>query len=175
MQSDAALKPPVSVKLVLQAPEATSDLARRLAGYLVAGDTILLAGSLGAGKTYFARSLIQAMLAEDGRYEEVPSPTFSLVQTYDTRRGEVWHADLYRLGSEDQLDELGLGDALGREICLVEWPEKLTAFLPPDALHLRLLYDDHNPEARCAEFSDASGRWKTVLEAIASGPKSADA
>ncbi|MCB2127772.1 MAG: tRNA (adenosine(37)-N6)-threonylcarbamoyltransferase complex ATPase subunit type 1 TsaE [Rhodobacteraceae bacterium] len=174
MQSDAAPQTPRPATIALPSPEATSKLARQLARHLMPGDTLLLTGPVGAGKTFFARSLIQTMLAEDGRYEEVPSPTFSLVQTYDTGQGEVWHADLYRLTGEDQLDELGLGDALGREICLVEWPERLSAYLPPDALSLRLLYDDRDPEARHAELSAAAGRWRPVLEAMATRSAFAD-
>ena len=88
---------------------------------LRAGDCVLLEGPIGAGKTHFCRALIRARL---GREEDVPSPTFTLVQTYDADV-EIWHADLYRLSHPDEALELGLEDAFASAICLVEWPERL--------------------------------------------------
>ena len=102
-------------------PETTADLARMLAPNLTAGDTILLRGDVGAGKTHFARALIQSLLAMP---EDVPSPTFTLVQTYETADGtEIWHSDLYRLTHPEEVDELGLTDAFETAICLVECAE----------------------------------------------------
>ncbi len=122
-------------RLFLPDDTATTRLGGMLAGLVRSGDTVLLHGPVGAGKTHVARALIQSLL---GRGEQVPSPTFTLVQTYETPKGEVWHADLYRLSHRDELTELGLEDALGRAICLVEWPERLGPLAPADALHLRL-------------------------------------
>src|SRR6056297_3788247 len=119
--------------LTLSSPQATAALAARIAPLLRPGDTLLLSGPIGAGKTAFARALIQARL---GRAEDVPSPTFTLVQTYDDGICEIWHADLYRLTVPEDAVELGLDQAFAEAICLVEWPDRLGALAPSDALHL---------------------------------------
>ena len=85
-------------------------------------DILLLQGRIGAGKSFFARSLIQSV--QDSP-EEVPSPTFTLVQAYDTQIGEIWHADLYRLTSHQEVVELGLEEAFETSISLIEWPDRL--------------------------------------------------
>ena len=94
---------------------------------------IVVEGPIGAGKTHFARALIRARL---GRAEDVPSPTFTLVQTYGAAP-EIWHADLYRLSHPDEAIELGLEDAFDEAICLIEWPERLGDLTPAKALTLR--------------------------------------
>lgn len=110
----------------------TAALARMLAATARPGQTILLDGPVGAGKTHFARAFIRARQGEAA--EDVPSPTFTLVQTYDDPMGtEIWHADLYRLTDPSELDELGLDEAQGKAICLIEWPERMEA-LPEGAL-----------------------------------------
>lgn len=106
-----------------------------LAGTLAPGDVVLLQGQVGAGKTSLARSIIQAMLVEA---EDIPSPTFTLVQTYDTHHGPLWHVDLYRLTSISEIEELGLFEAFDTAICLVEWPELLGLNAPASALTLTL-------------------------------------
>jgi tRNA threonylcarbamoyl adenosine modification protein YjeE len=113
---------------------ATERLAEDVALILKAGDLVALSGDLGAGKTSFARVLIRAFLDDAGA--EVPSPTFTLVQTYDAGRTPIAHFDLYRLSSGDELDEIGLDDALDGGIVLVEWPERAAARLPADRLDL---------------------------------------
>jgi len=125
-------------KLQLAAPDDTERLGRWLAGNLRPGDTVLLQGPIGSGKTHLARSVIQSWL---GRPEEVPSPTFTLVQTYGEGDSEIWHADLYRLGHPDEVMELGLEDAFGRAICLIEWPERLGRAVPASALSLSFSQD----------------------------------
>lgn len=114
--------------------DATGRLAARLAEILCPGDVLLLSGPIGAGKTAFARALIRAAMSNPA--EDVPSPTFTLVQTYPTPRGEIWHADLYRLSHPDEAVELGLADAFDSAICLVEWPDRLGDLAPPTALGL---------------------------------------
>ncbi|MFN3525110.1 MAG: tRNA (adenosine(37)-N6)-threonylcarbamoyltransferase complex ATPase subunit type 1 TsaE [Paracoccus sp. (in: a-proteobacteria)] len=114
----------------------TAGLARMLAADLVPGQTVLLDGPVGAGKTHFARAFIRARQGEAA--EDVPSPTFTLVQTYDDPMGtEIWHADLYRLTDPSELGELGLDDAMRDAICLIEWPDRLDA-VPKGALTLWL-------------------------------------
>nr|WP_232236978.1 tRNA (adenosine(37)-N6)-threonylcarbamoyltransferase complex ATPase subunit type 1 TsaE [Thiosulfatihalobacter marinus] len=119
--------------MTLNSPEETTALARQIAAILAPGDVVLLEGDIGAGKTHFARSLIQSLLQVP---EDVPSPTFTLVQTYETPIGEIWHADLYRLTSPDEIVELGLVDAFDQAICLIEWPDRLADLAPASALHL---------------------------------------
>lgn len=124
---------PRSHELHLPTPEATAALARGFAPHLVPGDVLLLSGGIGAGKTHFARALIRAL---QDTPEDVPSPTFTLVQEYDTRAGPLVHADLYRLSGPDGVDELGLWESFDDAICLVEWPDRLGTEAPADALHL---------------------------------------
>ena len=126
--------------LLLSSPAATAALAARLAPALRAGDLLLLEGPIGAGKTHFARALIGALQAAAGQTpEEVPSPSYTLVQDYAAGGLEIWHADLYRLGDASELPELGLEAAMGRALVLVEWPERLGA-PSPQALTLRFAY-----------------------------------
>ncbi|MBY0350596.1 tRNA (adenosine(37)-N6)-threonylcarbamoyltransferase complex ATPase subunit type 1 TsaE [Tabrizicola sp.] len=116
-------------------PEATEALGRKLAALARPGDVVLLEGPIGAGKSCLARAFIRARL---GDQEEVPSPTFTLVQVYNDRGTEIWHADLYRLTHPDEVWELGLDQAFETSICLVEWPDRLGRHLPPGALTIRL-------------------------------------
>ncbi|MEN9012370.1 MAG: tRNA (adenosine(37)-N6)-threonylcarbamoyltransferase complex ATPase subunit type 1 TsaE [Yoonia sp.] len=120
-------------ELSLKDETATSQCAARLAPLLKIGDCVLLEGSIGAGKTAFARALIRARL---GHMEEVPSPTFTLVQTYDDPAGDIWHCDLYRLTHPDEAVELGLTEAFETAICLIEWPDRLGSDAPDDAIRL---------------------------------------
>jgi len=119
----------------LPSQEATTRLGAWLAERLAPGDTVLLSGQIGAGKSHLSRALIRAALR---REEDVPSPSFTLVQTYETDRGEIWHADLYRLSHPDEVMELGLEDAFATAICLIEWPDRLGRFEPPRAIRLTL-------------------------------------
>ena len=105
------IRPPLT--LTLRSADATARLAERLGALLHPGDCLLLDGPIGAGKTHFARALIQSLMDVP---EDVPSPTFTLVQTYDTGAGELWHADLYRLSSPDEIEELGLTHEVDGEI-----------------------------------------------------------
>ena len=132
--------PAFSTTIALPDEGATARLAADIAPLLGPGDALLLTGPIGAGKTAFARALIRA--ATGNPTEEVPSPTFTLVQTYETAKGEIWHTDLYRIGSEDEVIELGLDEALQQEICLIEWPEKLGTFTPDNALTLAFTTGD---------------------------------
>lgn len=119
--------------LFLPDEAATDRLAKRLAPQLKAGDVLLLSGPIGAGKTHFSRALIRALLGQD---TEVPSPTFTLIQTYEGNGPEIWHADLYRLSHPDEVIELGLEAAFSTAICLIEWPDRLGDLTPANALRL---------------------------------------
>ena len=125
---------PHSVSAFLATEEDTADLGRWFATRLVAGDCVLLEGPIGAGKSHLARALIRARL---GRMEDIPSPTFTLVQSYQADV-EIWHADLYRLSHPDEVAELGLEDAFSQAICLVEWPDRLGHLTPANAIRIAL-------------------------------------
>ncbi|MCC5985803.1 MAG: tRNA (adenosine(37)-N6)-threonylcarbamoyltransferase complex ATPase subunit type 1 TsaE [Rhodobacteraceae bacterium] len=148
--------------LTLPTPETTAALAAWLAPRLRAGDVLLLSGPVGAGKTHFARALIQTLLAAQGAVEDVPSPSFTLVQTYDAGALEVWHVDLYRLSDPSEVWELGLDAALDAALCLIEWPERLGADRPEGALRL-----DFAPaaqaEARRLTLHGPAARWGGLL------------
>lgn len=124
--------------LVLSLPDeaATDALAHRLAPLLRAGDLVALSGNLGAGKSTFARALIRALSADPAL--DVPSPTFTLVQSYGEANPPVSHFDLYRIRDEAELEELGLPDSLESGIALVEWPERAGALLPHGGLAIAL-------------------------------------
>ncbi len=147
-------------ELILRSVRETAAFGAALAPALQAGDVILLEGDVGAGKTHLARAIIRARLAAAGKEEEdIPSPTFTLVQTYDAGSCEIWHADLYRVGDPAECYELGLPDAFDTAVCLVEWPEALAEARPENALvlHLEMLPEAgsrrlraRGPEARWA-------------------------
>lgn len=150
----------MQITKTLTTPDETAELAQRLGAQLSAGDTILLTGDVGAGKTHFARALIQSLLAA---YEDVPSPTFTLVQVYDAVSGiEIWHADLYRLSDPSETEELGLTDAMENAICLIEWPDRLADLRPDDALDIALAATDVE-EHRTLTANWSASRWDAKL------------
>lgn len=152
----------VPIVLSLANADATARLAVRVADVLCPGDVILLSGDVGAGKTHFARALIQSLLCTQ---EDVPSPTFTLVQTYDTRKGEIWHADLYRLTSVQEIEELGLTEAFETAICLVEWPDRLGELCPDGALSLSF-EPSANEGARSVTAHWQDPRWDKIKEVM---------
>ncbi len=154
-----------SAEIILPDEAATLDLAISLRAGFSAGDVVLLHGPVGAGKSVFARALIQRLQADHGPVEEVPSPTFTLVQTYRAGNLEIWHSDLYRLSSADEIYELGLPDAFETALCLVEWPEKLAAETPEKALWLAFAPTDI-PGQRQVIISAGSSGWGWVRNAL---------
>ena len=143
----------------LGTPDMTADCARNLGAQLGPGDVVLLSGDVGAGKTHFARALIQSLLEV---IEDVPSPTFTLVQTYETPKAEVWHSDLYRLTSTQEIEELGLIEAFDTAICLVEWPDRLGDLQPKDALSISLITTPEDTRILNADWRDP--KWSNKLE-----------
>jgi len=143
----------MTLTLSLADEAATRALAARLAPHLRPGDVVTLRGDLGAGKTALARFLIRHLAGDEA--EEVPSPTFTLVQTYEHLTPPIWHFDLYRLTDPGEVVELGWEEA--REACaLVEWPERLGPLLPRDRLDVQMILD--GPSARKAVIT-GYGAW----------------
>ena len=140
---------------------ATAAFAARLAPLLRAPDVVALSGPLGAGKTLFARAVIEAL----GGPREVPSPTFTLVQTYDLAPAPVWHFDLYRLARPEDAYELDIEDAFADAISLIEWPERLGALLPADRLDVALAFGAAETE-RQVTLTGSHG-WSTRLQKLA--------
>jgi tRNA threonylcarbamoyladenosine biosynthesis protein TsaE len=133
---------------------ATDRLAVAVAALARPGDVILLRGDLGTGKTRFARGFIAARA---GRALDVPSPTFTLVQTYELPGGAIWHFDLYRLERPRDASELGIDEAFADGISLVEWPDRLGGEVPADRLEITITYGAA-PEERLVTLS-GFGRW----------------
>ena len=161
-----------TLRLDLPDPAATADLAARLAVLVRRGDVIALGGDLGTGKTSFARAFINALPRAgdepaDEAPEEVPSPTFTLVQTYGREPADVWHFDLYRLTRPEEAYELGIEEAFAEAISLIEWPERMGPLLPAERLDLVLRFAPR-PEARRATLT-GWGSWAGRLAALALG------
>ena len=152
------------LQLTLPDEAATVAFARRLAALTRLGDLIALEGDLGAGKTVLARAFINALPGPDGVpiVEEVPSPTFTLVQVYERLPAPVWHFDLYRLTSPEEVFELGFDEALAEGIALVEWPQRLGgAYKIPGRLDLRIDFAE-TAEARSLRLEGGSA-WRNRL------------
>lgn len=147
-----------TIKIELAGLKDTLDLASRIAGLAETGDVIALGGDLGVGKTEFARAFIRALTDPE---EEVPSPTFTLVQTYEGQSGEIWHFDLYRIKTPEEVLELGIEEAIHSAITLVEWPEKMGQFLPRGRLDI-ILTITKGRNHRQAELI-AHGHWAERL------------
>src|SRR4051812_45673298 len=148
---------PLSRTVALPDLWATEALAARLAALARAGDSILLEGDLGAGKTAFARAFLRAAAGDPAL--EVPSSTFTLVQTYETKIGLVFHYDLWRLEGSDSLAELDWDDARDA-IVLVEWPDRLGTLRPEDALTIAFRLGEG--EAREATLAGWDERFLSV-------------
>ncbi len=156
MSASAALD---SHQIALADSAATEALGARLAKVLRRGDVVCLSGGLGAGKTTLARGAIAAWT---GSTEEAPSPTYTLVQTYEGAGGELWHVDLYRLKAPEEALELGLEDAFVAATCLIEWPERLGSYLPVERLDIVLEPLDGGRRATLT----GHGAWRSRVDAI---------
>ena len=140
---------------------ATQSLGQALADLLPVGCLVLLQGNLGAGKTQLVRAICEHWKVPP---EDIASPTFVIARSYrGTRR--VYHVDAYRLRDEDELDQIGVEEHFGGEECVfIEWPEKIAAALPPQALTVRLICTGES--SRRAELDDPSGLYGRLLEEL---------
>jgi len=108
--------------------------AKHLAESITAPCFIALWGDIGSGKSTFARAFIQSLLPD----VKVPSPTFTIIQTYAAEKFNILHCDLYRLSGADEVEEIGLLEALGKDVCLVEWPERMENMLPKNRIDITI-------------------------------------
>jgi len=152
------------LSIELQSEAATQALAARVARLARVGDAIALRGELGSGKTSFARGFIRALGRGD---EEVPSPTFTLVEIYELGSIQVWHFDLYRLAKPEDVYELGFEEALAGGVMLIEWPERLGPLLPRERLDVTLSAGT-SPTRRRAVLR-GSPRWAERLRELGCG------
>ncbi len=148
-------------ELRLNGEAATDRLAAAVAAMAQPCDVILLKGDLGTGKTRFARGFIAARA---GHALDVPSPTFTLVQTYELSGGTVWHFDLYRLDRPQDAAELGIEEAFADGISLVEWPDRLRGDVPGDRLEITFDYGDA-PDQRRVSLA-GFGRWTDLMSRV---------
>jgi len=125
-------------------------LGAALMPQLSAGQTVCLTGGLGAGKTTLVRGMIQSVLGDI----HVPSPTYTLVQTYEMPQFELWHCDMYRLERPEDGYELGLMDAFEEAVCLIEWPDKLGELIPKDAMRIEIAFDGEGRKVTLTGFKE---------------------
>ena len=139
-------------------PAATAAAAGKLAALCQPGDVLCLFGDLGAGKTTFARGFLRAL----GVVDEIPSPTFNLLLTYDTAAGTIWHFDLYRLNEPNEIIELGFEDAMADGISLIEWPDRLGDWLPERRIEIYLIETkvDTHRQLRLRAVGAGFERWR---------------
>jgi len=140
---------------------ADREALKRCIQVLQAGESVCLSGPLGAGKSPLARALIRALTTPD---EDVPSPTFTLVQFYEGARLKVAHFDLYRLTSADEAYEIGLDEALDDGAAVIEWPERLDGRLPPDRLDVEIALKGAGREARLMPHGSWLGRMEGTAD-----------
>ncbi len=145
-------------EISLKDEAATLALGARIARFLQPGDVIALTGDLGAGKTTFSRGCIRALTNE----EEVPSPTYTLVQTYDVDDFEIWHCDLYRLERPADVIELGFLDVVDDVVLLIEWPDKMGEYLPSDRLTIDFKFKDNGRDVSITGGPGWTGRMDVI-------------
>jgi len=141
--------------MILADEAATARLGVAIAAQLGPGEAVCLSGPLGAGKSTLARALVRMLTTTE---EEVPSPTFTLVQFYEGPRLKVAHFDLYRLENAEEAYEIGLDEALDEGAAVIEWPERLAGRLPPDRLDVEIALDEAGRSARLTPHGAWEGR-----------------
>lgn len=141
----------MKAEYICSSTDEMKPIAQTIAERLKTGDIILLSGDLGTGKTTIAAMIIQAVCGSD---VEVTSPTFNIMQSYHTTRGEIWHYDLYRIEQAEELEEIGLSEALQQAITIIEWPDIAMPFIKNHRhISLRLDYAE-NGNGRILKYSE---------------------
>ena len=151
-----------SCKLLVADEAATTALGASLWPVCRTGDILALWGDLGVGKTCFARGLIRAATQDT---EDVPSPTFTLVQSYESDQADIYHFDMYRIEDPEDIVELGVEDAFAEGTSLIEWPGNMGGWLPERRLDITLLPHDQNA-GRVVTLTDHVGGWEERLKQL---------
>ncbi len=162
MSLSSVSKKTTSFSISLADVRATEELGKSLSRLLEIKDVVTLSGELGAGKTTLARAII----SELGHIHEVPSPTFTLVQYYHLQAVSIWHFDLYRLNSPEELLELDLDEARYSAISLIEWPDRMGDFTPEERLEIKLSFDQD--EQKRHAIITGYGNWATRIREVQS-------
>ena len=144
-------------KIISASEKETAEIAEKIALLAEKGDVFALYGTLGMGKSVFARAFIQKLTGA----KDVPSPTFTLVQQYDAENFEIYHFDLYRLKNEEEVFELGFEEAVYSGVCLIEWPEKAGNWLPRDIYKINI---EPQGNGRLIEIEATSPQKEKILE-----------
>lgn len=160
-ERQSAQEMPHNKTLVISSEAEMDTFGASLARHLIPGDTVLLEGVIGAGKTHLCRAIIRSILEDN---EEIPSPTYTLVQTYQGPNSEIWHADLYRLSDSSELVELGLEEAMQGAIVLIEWPDRLPeAMWPENAILVSITPDGDDRIIHVSTGSERLGNFVGTL------------
>ncbi len=136
----------IDFELEVQDEEQTNLFASKLAEQINAGDTLALWGDLGAGKTTFSKAFIKKKCIENA--PNISSPTYNLIQIYQAQGFEIWHIDLYRLTQAEEALNLGLEEAFGESLCIIEWPQKMEEYLPYPRIDIGFNFINDSDNAR---------------------------
>ena len=151
--------------LISDSEEETKNLAIRLSPFLCPEMVLLLKGPIGSGKSVFARAIISTLLTKSNRQEEdIPSPTFTLVQCYQADEMEIWHVDLYRIEFDLEIMELGLEEAFETSLCIIEWGEKLGRFTPDNPIEITIEYNSNYESRREITITTKDSVYHSKLE-----------
>ena len=148
--------------LNLPSEKATSEFGKKISENLKIGDIIYLSGEMGSGKTTLARSIIKNLLPDHLKNTTVPSPTFTLIQTYNGKNFDIGHADLYRIDSSNELDALGIEDILYNGVVLIEWAEKIKNKLNYNIMEIKISFSE---EERIAQIKNIQG-WDSRINEL---------
>ena len=149
----------------------TLSLSETLAELVRPGDTLLLFGDIGSGKTFFSRAIIQKMMIKQRvTVEDVPSPTFTIVQVYDTITPAVWHLDLYRISNPEEILDLDLESALEKNVCLIEWPQNMGLYVPKRNLSITLEEAEGSSDIRSINFGFNGSGWEHIIRGLSKWP-----
>ena len=145
----------------------TVSISETLAELIRPGDTVLLFGDIGSGKTFFSRVMIQKMMQKQGVVvEDIPSPTFTIVQIYDTLLPSVWHLDLYRISNPEEIIDLDLENAFEKHVCLIEWPQNMGSHMPERNLSMTLEETVGFGEVRNISFEFNGTGWEYIIRGL---------